>query len=131
MCSTITKTVDFKMPNFGAKTIDNQHNIALSIYNILKNKHDKGKYSSRLISKIKDTLDRLRFNDIWINQDPVNINWFKHIIKQQKISNVYKQEWKEEIEIATGWCRMYKQFKTKHCFDKYLVELEPKHIIPL
>ncbi len=127
---TLTKTVDFKILNLWARCfLGKQSKLALSIYNTLKNKQDKGEYSSPWISKIKDTLDKLGFSYIWINQDPVNINWFKHTIKQ-KMSNVYKLKWKEEVESVKCWCRIYKHFKTEQRFEKYLVELEPKHSIP-
>jgi hypothetical protein len=119
-----------RMLNFWARIVQGkQSKISHLVYNILLSQYESGEFKSVWLSEIHSNLNSLGLTNIWIQQNPVDILWFKHTIKQL-INDSVHQNWRSALE-DSGWCRCYKVMKTELKLEPYLTILKPKHAIPL
>ncbi len=126
----VESTVQQRMLNFWERTVlGKQDKISFKIYKILLAKYESKEYQSPWLSKIHNILNGLGLGDIWLSQNPGNIIWFKHIVKQ-KVIDASTQNWYSRIN-ESGWCRCYRVLKGEVKLDPYITVLEPKYAIPL
>ena len=82
----------------------------------------KGNNQMSWIFKVKNILDNLGLSDLWKNQaiDLTQLT-FKSIVNQ-KLQDISEQEWHSDVELNQQ-CTIYRIFKQKLCFEKYLITL--------
>ena len=93
------------------------------MYQLLYQLSIKNIFESPWITHVKDILNSIGLSNLWLNQEIVNLKWFKAVIKL-KLTDQYHQQWRSNICNIDGCttCRIIKyDFKMK----KYLLVLPP------
>ena len=129
---SIEDTVNNRMLNYWAKLVlGKQSKITVTVYKILRQKSETGEFEfeSNWVKKIHDTLNNLGFGDIWLSDNPTNLYWFKHVIKN-RIHDTSNQNWHTEIN-NKNWCRTYRLIKDDKKLEKCVMDLNPKEAITL
>ena len=67
------------------------------------------------VSKVRDMLCNLGFNEVWINQDPCTVS-FKNI--KIRINDKFLQSWNEGLHECNKLC-IYRQYKLSFGIEKF------------
>ena len=101
------------------------NNLSSKLYAIALS-HFKHTVNSRFswLENVKRILIACGFNGAWDNHTFPNNVWLIKAVKQ-KLVDLFLNEWQSQIENNSS-CYNYRLFKTKFCFESYLVRLPAK-----
>ena len=71
-----------------------------------------------LIKLMNRTLDELGMSEYFVNQNVVNVNHFKTVVKN-RLQDQFQQQWNSTINNSPK-CLVYRMYKNEYCFEKYL-----------
>ena len=99
------------------------------MYKLLYQLYVKNIFESPWITHVKYILNSIGLSNLWLNQEIVNLKWFKVVVKL-KITDQYHQQWGSNICNSDG-CTTYRIIKYDFKMEKYLLVLPPNLSRPL
>ena len=97
--------------------------LSTSFYRLIYKLHLNNTYHSPWLMKIKSILCNSGNPVFWFDQENFGSKLFMKNILSNQFENQFIQSWHIEIN-ENRKCTNYRIFKEKHCFEKYLLELE-------
>ena len=100
---------------------NNVNKLSCTMLRLHMNLYNNGDYKLPWLEHVHSTLNNLGLTFYWHRQ-LVSVQVFKNMVKQ-RIRDQYLQTWNGEI-YNNNLCYNYRMFKTKFCFERYLVILD-------
>ena len=101
----------------------NINKMAHSMYETLLNLYRNDTFKCDWLSFVHRTLNECGMSDVWITQGAfIGHNQLKDSLKL-RLKDQFEQKWSSEIN-ANSKCILYRAFKTKLEFEKYLVQVD-------
>ena len=100
------------------------------MYQLLYQLSVKNIFESPWITHVKYILNSFGLSNLWLNQEMVNVKWFKAVVKLLKLTDQYHQQWGSIICKSDG-CTTYSIIKYDFKMEKYLLVLPQNLSRPL
>ena len=95
---------------------DTNNKLSTKLYKILLALKNQRRVKSKWLDYIQSLIETNGFNNIWLNQDSVNLKWFSLAFKRNIIDQ-YFQTWSSTVHNSTHF--MYKTIKHNIQLNKY------------
>ena len=121
-----------RMVNFWIRTLDGKENkLSCILYKSLYHKYENNNVNSRWIKFIHNILNDCGLNYVWQFQHFMKFdkNWLNTTVKNI-LNDQFKQAWNSDLENSPK-AFSYRIFKTEHCFETYLDQLNERDRITL
>ena len=132
----VIKDIELRMINFWCKIVNgSEHKLSHMVYRFLRILHDNNLYKSPWIVKVKSVLDRAGMSYVWnppeqqfqLNRPFIPKDWLSKTLNL-RLSDIYQHDWLADVN-SNSQCKVYRMFKRKLAFEKYLVILNNSHRI--
>lgn len=122
--------IKMRMINFWLSTISSKPNKLPNIaYKVLLADFNNGVYEHKWIKTIKNILESVGRNDLWLSTDLQNINAIKHGIFQTLLDQNI-QKWQSKLDTSSKGLN-YKLFKTDIHLENYLIHFSKSVYLPI
>jgi hypothetical protein len=119
----IANLIHSRMISFWIKVSEGKASkLSSLIYRLIYNLHLQNIYDSPWLMKIKTLLCNSGNPSFWFSQDQYSPKLFIKIILSKQFEDQYIQEWNLEVN-RNRKCIIYRIFKERHGFEKYLTKL--------
>lgn len=111
-----------RLLNFWARLITGKTTkLSLLVYRFLYHEFINGNFRSKWITFVKCNLDQLGMSDVWIFQNPGNLNYFSRRV-EQTLKDQFYQKWTSSLQNSSKG-RNYALIKSNINIEPYLFTL--------